>query len=346
MLCSRISKMEETILLSGSPEDIAAASELIRNGNVVGIPTETVYGLGADALNPDAVKKIFAAKGRPADNPLIVHIYNIEQVQILGHDIPDLFYHLAEKFWPGPLTMIIPKNDIVPAETSGGLDTVGIRMPSHTVMRELIRLSGPVAAPSANRSGYPSPTAAGHVMRDMKGKISAVIDGGESRFGVESTVISFDSENTVRILRPGSVTAEMLLECADNVVVDDAILNDIAADRKAPSPGMKYKHYSPKADVKIIEGNFDNFCKYVNSHEEQNVFCLVFDDDDTDKLKCRFMTYGCDSESQAHNLFSRLRELDDLNAAKVFVRSPEKDGVGLAVYNRLLRAAGFEVIRV
>ncbi len=338
--------MENTVLLYDSAEDILTASKLIRKGNVVGIPTETVYGLGADALNPEAVKKIFKAKGRPADNPLIVHIYKIEEADKLGHDIPNIFYRLAEKFWPGPLTMIVPKNDIIPAETSGGLDTVGIRMPSHRVMRELIRLTGPIAAPSANRSGYPSPTSAAHVMNDMNGKISAVIDGGESRFGVESTVISFDDENTVRILRPGSVTSEMLMEHADNVIIDDAILNDIAAGREAPSPGMKYKHYSPQADVKIIDGDFENFCIYVNNNQGINTFCLLFDDDDTNKINCRYVTYGSDSSQQAHNFFAKLRELDSLNADRIFVRPPQKDGVGLAVYNRLLRAAGFEVIRV
>ena len=327
--------MENTVLLYDSAEDILTASKLIRKGNVVGIPTETVYGLGADALNPEAVKKIFKAKGRPADNPLIVHIYKIEEADKLGHDIPNIFYRLAAIFWPGPLTMIVPKNDIIPAETSGGLDTVGIRMPSHRVMRELIRLTGPIAAPSANRSGYPSPTSAAHVMNDMNGKISAVIDGGESRFGVESTVISFDDENTVRILRPGSVTFEMLMEHADNVIIDDAILND-----------MKYKHYSPQADVKIIDGDFENFCIYVNNNQGINTFCLLFDDDDTNKINCRYVTYGSDSSQQAHNFFAKLRELDSLNADRIFVRPPQKDGVGLAVYNRLLRAAGFEVIRV
>ena len=338
--------MENTVLLYDSAEDILTASKLIRKGNVGGIPTETVYGLGADALNPEAVKKIFKAKGRPADNPLIVHIYKIEEADKLGHDIPNIFYRLAAIFWPGPLTMIVPKNDIIPAETSGGLDTVGIRMPSHRVMRELIRLTGPIAAPSANRSGYPSPTSAAHVMNDMNGKISAVIDGGESRFGVESTVISFDDENTVRILRPGSVTFEMLMEHADNVIIDDAILNDIAAGREAPSPGMKYKHYSPQADVKIIDGDFENFCIYVNNNQGINTFCLLFDDDDTNKINCRYVTYGSDSSQQAHNFFAKLRELDSLNADRIFVRQPQKSQVGLAVYNRLLRAAGFEVIRV
>ena len=344
--CSKISKMETTILLNNSEYSIKSASEMIKNGEVVGIPTETVYGLGADALNPQAVKKIFAAKGRPADNPLIVHIYDIEQVRLLAHDIPELFYTLAKKFWPGPLTMIVPKNDTVPDETSGGLGTVGIRMPAHPVMRELIRLSCPIAAPSANRSGYPSPTAAKHVLNDMNGKVSAVIDGGESRFGVESTVIAFDDERTVRILRPGSVTKEMLSEYAENVIIDEAILNDLAEGRNAPSPGMKYRHYSPKADVVIVEGDFKAFASYAESIKCDGLYCLVFDEDEAELLNSEFMTYGSDSTAQAHSLFARLRELDEKNAKKVLVRAPKKDGVGLAVYNRLLRAAGFEVIRV
>lgn len=338
--------MKNTILLSDSQEDIKIAAELIKNGNVVGIPTETVYGLGADALNPWAVKKIFNAKGRPVDNPLIVHIYNIEQAEKMAHDIPEIFYILAEKFWPGPLTMIVPKNEIIPKETSGGLDTVGIRMPSHRVMRELIRISCPIAAPSANRSGYPSPTLADHVMQDMNGKISAVIDGGECSLGVESTVICFDNENTVRILRPGSVTVEMLSEFAENVIIDKAILNDIESDQKAPSPGMKYKHYSPKANVKIVEGSFEDYTKYVNSIKGNGVYCLIFNEDKPDKLECEFLKYGSSCDEQAHSLFAKLRELDQLNAKEVFVRSPDKSGVGLAVYNRLLRAAGFEVIKV
>lgn len=322
------------------------AGQILRAGGLVAFPTETVYGLGADALDAKASAKIYAAKGRPSDNPLIVHIADVNALYDLAKEVPDKALVLAEKFWPGPLTMIVPKNDIIPAETSGGLDTVGIRMPSHRVMRELIRLTGPIAAPSANRSGYPSPTSAAHVMNDMNGKISAVIDGGESRFGVESTVISFDDENTVRILRPGSVTSEMLMEHADNVIIDDAILNDIAVGREAPSPGMKYKHYSPQADVKIIDGDFENFCIYVNNNQGINTFCLLFDDDDTNKINCRYVTYGSDSSQQAHNFFAKLRELDSLNADRIFVRPPQKDGVGLAVYNRLLRAAGFEVIRV
>lgn len=338
--------MKNTVLLTASDEDITRAAELIKQGETVGIPTETVYGLGADALNPEAVRKIFAAKGRPCDNPLIVHICNIETADKIAHDIPELFYKLAERFWPGPLTMIVPKNDIIPYETSGGLETVGIRMPSNEIMQKVIGLSGPIAAPSANRSGYPSPTSAQHVLLDMNGIIPAVIDGGECSFGVESTVISFDDENTVRILRPGSVTYEMLAEAAENVIVDKAVLNGLEGGGAAPSPGMKYRHYSPKADVIMVEGEFDMFCKYAEGFDSGSTYCLVFDGDNTEKLPCRFMTYGKGDSEQARQVFGKLREADELGAETVIVRAPSKKGVGLAVYNRLLRAAGFEVIGV
>lgn len=338
--------MEETRILSDSKEDLDYAANLIKNGKVVGIPTETVYGLGADAVNPEAVRAVFAAKGRPADNPLIVHICSINTVKLLAHDVPDLFYRLADRFWPGPLTMIVPKNKIVPYETSGGLETVGIRMPSHPVMKKLIALTGPIAAPSANKSGYPSPTTARHVLNDMKNIIPAIIDGGECNYGVESTVICFDNENTVRILRPGSITKEMIEEIAGKVIVDDAIINDIQEGRKVLSPGMKYKHYSPKANVTIIDGNIDDFCKFIIENNGDNVYCLIHDSDTNYNIPCRYLTYGDNSRQQAHMLFSRLRELDDLGAKTIFVRPPSKEGEGLAVYNRLLRAAGFEVIHL
>ena len=201
----------ETKLLSNSTADLQEAAHLLKEGNVVGIPTETVYGLAADARNPEAVRQIFAAKGRPADNPLIVHIAKLEELESVAVSVPELALKLAEKFWPGPLTMILPKHPSIPAITSGGLDTVGVRMPSHLVARKLIELSGvPIAAPSANISGYPSPTTAQHVMRDMHGKIAAVVDGGDCCVGVESTVIALEGEDSVRILRPGYVTKEML----------------------------------------------------------------------------------------------------------------------------------------
>lgn len=336
----------ETILLSDNEPQLKIAADLIKRGEIVGIPTETVYGLGANASDEEAVRKVFAAKGRPADNPLIVHLADFSQADRYTREIPDLAYRLAERFCPGPLTMVLPKNDLIPMITSGGLDTVGIRVPSHSVMHRIIELSGcPIAAPSANTSGYPSPTSAAHVMRDMNGKIAAVVDGGQSEFGVESTVISFESESSVRILRPGCVTREMLLEICDEVVIDHAILHELEAGQKAASPGMKYKHYSPKADIIMVEGDLDSFTEYVGKYMTENTYCLIYDGDDKD-FPYRNMTYGENSSEQAHWLFQRLRELDDIGAEKVYVRAPSSEGVGLAVYNRLIRAAGFEVIRI
>ncbi len=336
----------ETILLNDSQAQLERAAEFIKNGEIVGIPTETVYGLGADASNEEAVKRIFEAKGRPADNPLIVHLENFFSAEKYTKNIPELAYRLADKFCPGPLTMVLPKNEKIPMVTSGGLDTVGIRVPSHPVMKRIIELSGcPIAAPSANRSGYPSPTSAEHVMRDMCGKIAAVVDGGQSEFGVESTVIAFENENTVRILRPGYITREMLLEVCEEVIIDHAILHELEAGQKAASPGMKYKHYSPKADIIMVEGSLSDFIKYAGENISGNTYCLIFDGDEKD-FPYKFLTYGSDSVQQAHLIFRRLRELDDIGAEKVYVRAPSSEGVGLAVYNRLIRAAGFEVIRV
>ena len=336
----------DTVLLSDNEADLIKAAEFIKKGEIVGIPTETVYGLGADASNEEAVRKVFYAKGRPADNPLIVHLADFSQACGYTSFIPELAYKLAERFCPGPLTIVLPKNEKIPMITSGGLDTVGIRVPSHKVMHRIIELSGrPIAAPSANTSGYPSPTSASHVMRDMNGKISAVVDGGSSEFGVESTVIAIESENTVRILRPGCITKAMLEQVCSEVIIDHAILHELEAGQKAASPGMKYKHYSPKADIIMVEGDLEKFISFVDKHNGEGVYSLIFNDD-SETFPYRYMTYGKDSSEQAHLLFQRLRELDDAGAKKVYVRAPETDGVGLAVDNRLIRAAGFEVIRV
>lgn len=336
----------KTVLLENNEKDITKAAELIMQGHVVGVPTETVYGLCADARNENAVRAVFSAKGRPADNPLIVHLADFSQAELYTSHIHELAYRLAEKFCPGALTMVLPKNDLIPLITSGGLDTVGIRVPSHPIMHRVIELSGcPIAAPSANISGLPSPTCAEHVMRDMDGRISAVINGGNSQYGVESTVISFDDENTIRILRPGAVTKEMLEEVCNNVIIDHAILNELEEGAKASSPGMKYKHYSPKADVVMIEADLQNFVDYVNHHNGDNVYSLIFDGDEKN-FPYKYLTYGADSAEQAHWIFQRLRELDDMGAEKVYVRAPSTDGIGLAVYNRLIRSAGFEVIRL
>ena len=336
----------ETVLLTASADDIEKAAELIKNGELVGMPTETVYGLAANACDPAAVASIFEAKGRPQDNPLIVHIADISSLDDLAENIPELAYKLAEKFWPGPLTMILKKKNIIPDITSGGLDTAGIRMPAHPAALMLIKKAGlPLAAPSGNISGYPSPTKAEHMMRDMNGRIAAVIDGGECSVGVESTVISFENENTVRILRPGGITREDLCKIADNVIIDPAILHELTEGQTVRSPGMKYQHYSPKAHVVMVEGEYENFCKYVNAHKGRGVYALVFSSDNG-MLDVPSVSFGVDDIEQAHQIFSRLREMDLLGEETVYVRAPKTNGVGLAVYNRLIRAAGFEVIQV
>jgi len=333
-----------TELLDSSKSSIERCAKLLAEGEIVAIPTETVYGLAGDALNPNAIKKIFNAKGRPQDNPLIVHISDMKMLDELVSQIPPIALKIAENFWPGPLTMVFPKKDIIPLETSGGLDTVGIRIPAHKVAREIIRACGkPLAAPSANVSGSPSPTTAQHVFDDMNGKIPMIIDGGCCDIGVESTVISFENGG-VRLLRPGFISIDDLREFVP-VFVDKGVNEKLEETEKTMSPGMKYKHYSPKANVIILDGTLENFNNYVEKNNSDGVYCVVFD---RDKLtsKVPFLTYGDTSEEQAKQLFDRLRELDKIHAKAVYFRCPEKNGVGLAVYNRLLRAAGFEVIKV
>lgn len=336
----------ETKLLSTDDESLEYAAELLRNGKVVGIPTETVYGLGANALDINAVGDIFKAKGRPQDNPLIVHISELSQLDGLVEDIPELAKKCAEAFWPGPLTMIFKKKAIIPDTTSGGLDTVGIRMPSNKVARKIISLAGvPIAAPSANLSGSPSPTTAMHVFKDMNGRVPAIVDGGMSAVGVESTVITFEG-NGIRILRPGFISKEDLTEITDNVIIDKGVLEQLSPDTVVRSPGMKYRHYSPTADVTIIDADADKFRAFINEHADSETVCLVFDESDCEETGLRFINYGANSKQQAQRLFDALRELDEIGAKKAFARCPEKTGVGLAVYNRLLRAAGFQVIKL
>ena len=332
-----------TKVLDCSDADLVFAAELIKRGEVVGVPTETVYGLAANAFDENAVQKIFKAKGRPSDNPLIVHISDFKMVYDIAREVPQPAYKLAERFWPGPLTMIMPKSDRIPNITSGGLDTVGIRFPSHPAARRLIELSGvPLAAPSANLSGSPSPTTAGRVFEDMNGRIPAIIDGGESQVGVESTVICFEGDG-VRILRPGGITREMLLEVCTTVTLDSGVLKELDPSAVVRSPGMKYKHYAPKAEVRLIKGELSKYKEYVSEHFEDGDCCLLFDESEA---VCDFpyLCYGSASSEQAHELFERLRQLDERGAKTVFARCPEQDGVGLAVYNRILRASGFHVI--
>ena len=337
-----------TLKLSNTPDNIIIAAGVLKNGGLVAIPTETVYGLAADALNGKAVVKIFEAKGRPADNPLIVHIANFEDIERfkLVREIPESAFKLAKSFWPGPLTIIMKKGDVIPDEVSAGLDTVAIRLPSHPSARAIINAANtPLAAPSANLSGSPSPTTAQHVLNDMDGKIDAVFDGGACSVGVESTVLTL-AEDTPRLLRPGKVTLEELQSVLGEVALDPAVMSKLKEGQKAASPGMKYKHYAPRANVILLKCSDDEYIDYVNRNSGGGVAALCCDED-TDKLNAKYISLGRkgDYEAHAQRLFDSLRRIDGYgDIHTVYTRLPSTDGVGLAVYNRLIRAAGFEVI--
>ena len=336
----------KTQVLDKSQVDIAA--QILKNGGVVGIPTETVYGLAADALNGEAVKKIFQAKGRPMDNPLIVHIADYSDIEKynLVSEIPESAEKLAKAFWPGPLTIIMKRTDVIPPEVSAGLDTVAIRFPAHPLAQQIIKAAGtPLAAPSANLSGSPSPTTAKHVLNDMDGRIDAVLDGGASEVGVESTVITLAAE-VPRVLRPGGVTVEELREVLGEVEVDDAVIHQLKEGAVAASPGMKYKHYAPKANVLLLKGSDEAYISYVNAHAADDV-CALCCDEDLLLLKVKTVSLGRrgDYLTHARHLFDCLRRIDENKTIRtVYSRLPSVEGVGLAVYNRLIRAAGFEVI--
>jgi len=336
------------ITIEDCDEKYKKAVELLQNEEVVGMPTETVYGLAGNAFSPLAVSRIFEAKGRPTDNPLIVHISEFSEIYDLVKEVPETAKKLASKFWPGPLTIILPKADKVPYCTTGNLETVAVRCPSHEIARKLIKLSGlPLAAPSANLSGKPSPTKALHVYEDLKGRIPYIIDGGDSEEGVESTVITLAGEKP-RLLRPGNVTLKELISVLGEVEVDDAVLNPLKKDEAAASPGMKYKHYSPNAKITLVKGSFEAFCEYVNKFSSEETHAMIFNDDNVESLKIPYIKYGfADYKNLAHSLFDSLRELDKIGAKSCFVRYPdENNDDNLAVLNRLLRAAGFNVIEV
>lgn len=333
----------ETKLAMAGDEIIEEAAGLLKSGGIAAVPTETVYGLAANAYDVNAVRSVFRAKGRPQDNPLILHISSIEMLYDIAESVNPLALTLAEAFWPGPLTMIFPRKAHVPAETCGGLDTAAVRMPRNRFTLALIERCGfPLAAPSANTSGLPSPTSAKHVYEDMNGKIPLIIDGGECRYGVESTVVCFEGEDAVRILRPGAVTPEMLREYC-HVVIDSGVLEKLGADAKVISPGMKYKHYSPNAEVYIVKGTDSDISAFLKSVSVNKIGFLGFGSEILPDNVIVF-PYGKNAEEQAENLFSSLREADAAGCTEVYVRMPDTAGIGLAVYNRLLRSAGFRVI--
>ena len=338
----------KTEILPAEGEAIAKAADLLRRGELVALPTETVYGIAADARNGAAVAKIFVAKGRPQDNPLIVHVTGPEMLPGLVSEVPERAQLLMAAFCPGPLTIIMPRGPEVAAECCAGLDTVGIRMPSHPVARAVIAQSGcAFAAPSANLSGKPSPTNAQDTFVDMDGRLPLILDGGESAVGVESTVVAVTGEHPM-ILRPGYVTKEQMeAVLGEEVLVNHAILEKLKDGEVARSPGMKYKHYAPKADVTILKGSFDAYRDYIAAHAGDGVWALCFDGEEA-QLPVPAISYGKEGDgiSEAHNLFTVLRELDRKGAKTVYARCPLSDGVSMAVYNRLIRAAAFRVVEV
>lgn len=328
-------------------EKINYAASVIKKGGTVCFPTETVYGLGANGLLKSAAEKIYAAKGRPSDNPLILHISDLCDAALLVKSIPGNAYRLAEKFWPGPLTMIFEKTLKVPDTCSGGLPTVALRNPSHPVARALIKASGvPIAAPSANISGRPSPTSFSHVLEDLNGKVDVIIDGGDCTLGVESTVLSLAEDEPV-ILRPGSITEEMLLSVLPYVKMDKNIITGSSAD-KPKAPGMKYKHYSPKAEVFIVSGERDMVAEYINSNLADEICVIAFDENVEKYNAKKVMSLGSlnNLSEAANRLFACLRMADTLGFNRVYCEDVPKTGVGFAVYNRLQKAAGNKIIKV
>ena len=331
------------------------AAELLRNGGLVAIPTETVYGLGANALNEEAAKKIYAAKGRPSDNPLIAHIADFKDLDPLVSSVPEAGRKLMEAFWPGPLTLIFPKSAIVPYGTTGGLDTVAVRMPADPVAAALIRLAGvPVAAPSANTSGRPSPTTADHVWQDMNGKIEMIVDGGPVGIGVESTIIDVTGSVPL-ILRPGAITREMASKVLGfEIGLDPAITGNgpMRADVRPKAPGMKYKHYAPKADLTLVEGETERVVETINRLAAEKlaegyrvgIICTDETKPQYQQGLVRSVGVRAEEETIAHNLYAVLREFDDLEADYLFSESFSRDHLGQAIMNRLQKAAGYHIV--
>lgn len=349
----------DTIIEKIDPGNIDAdvmdrAGKLIAEGELVAFPTETVYGLGGDALDPDASRKIYAAKGRPSDNPLIVHIAEFDDMKRVAREVPEQARKLADAFWPGPLTMIVWKSDAVPEATTGGMQTVAVRMPNHPVALELIRRSGClIAAPSANTSGRPSPTEAQHVAEDLSGKIAMILDGGPVGIGIESTIIDLTEEKPM-ILRPGYITPEMLSEVLqEEVVIDPGI---IAADdtRKPKAPGMKYKHYAPKAEMIIVDGVQDAVIAKINEltaakRAEGKKVAVIATDETKERYDAQVilsMGRRSDEDAIAQHLYKILRECDELEVGEIYSECFQTPRIGQAIMNRLLKAAGHTVIHV
>ena len=337
--------MKTQFLSAQAPDTAAIAAEILKNGGLVALPTETVYGLGADGLNETAVAHIFKAKGRPQDNPLILHVAKPLEMEKFCHDIPQAAYALADAFWPGPLTIVLPARDIVPRRTTGGLSTVAIRCPETEITRKIIALAGvPIAAPSANISGKPSTTTAEHVLHDHDGRIDAIVDGGPCRVGVESTIVDL-TDSRPRLLRPGGISPEQLISVLGDLVIDRAVTAQIDKDAVVKAPGMKYRHYAPQEPVVIVSGSREKAAAYIHRHFVPGDRVLCFQEELDLYADCNPLAYGREDDvaTLSAGLFAALRELDDPSIHQVYARCPVGGGVAYAVQNRLKKAAAFHI---
>lgn len=341
--------METEIVVVSDParqeSDLRRAADVLRRGGLVVFPTETVYGLGGDATDAKASEKIYAAKGRPSDNPLIIHIAEPADAEKYAVTNPT-YYRLAKAFMPGPLTVILPRREIIPLATTGGLETVAVRCPSHPVAHRLIALCGfPIAAPSANLSGKPSPTCAADVAHDMNGRVDMILDGGESEIGLESTIVKIDGDS-LTLLRPGGITYDALCMVCDRVTVADAVTHQLAANERPLSPGMKYRHYAPDAPVVLLHGDEDRILAFLRAEQAaRKCAILCYDEECAGLAPEGLIPVGArdDLATQAHRLFTALRQADRSGAEIIYAHLPPQDGLGLALYNRMIRAAAHTV---
>ncbi len=334
--------------ITAQENDLCRAAAILRSGGLVVFPTETVYGLGGDATRDEAAKKIYAAKGRPSDNPLIIHIANPADAEAYAVT-NELYYRLAKAFMPGPLTVILPRRETIPTSTTGGLDSVAVRCPSHPVAHKLIALCGfPIAAPSANLSGKPSPTSAAHVAQDMDGRVDMIIDGGESEIGLESTIVKIDSDGLI-LLRPGGITCDALSLVCEKVTVADAVLHQLAENERPLSPGMKYRHYAPTAPLVLLSGKDEDVLAYCKNEAKMHRCAFLCYNEECDSLSGNTLFpigNKNDLATQAHKLFAALREADSTDAEIIYAHLPPQQGIGLALYNRLIRAAAHTIKEV
>lgn len=338
---------------SFSDSELIKAADIIRSGGLVVFPTETVYGLGAEGTNASAAEKIYKAKGRPSDNPLIIHIADPNDASKFTFT-NDTYFRLAEKFMPGPLTVVLTAKDTVPMETRAFLPTVAVRCPAHPIASRLIKLAGvPIAAPSANLSGSPSPTKASHVIDDMLGKVNMIIDGGDAEFGLESTIVKIEENGTLTLLRPGKITIEDLLTVCPIVRIADAVTSKLKENEVALSPGMKYRHYAPKSPVFLIDAKIEDSFSYIANQAKTKSVAVLCYEEDIELLRKKapnafIYPFGAENDEllQAHLLFDILRDADKHNFDEIYAPLPSQEGVGLALYNRMIRAAAYHIIRM